>query len=88
MPAQQFATLRTWYGKGYLADGTKAVGAGALVAENMDWYAPYQQSALSATLYTNVMSQYYGNVANFPSSTYSATTPAAGSSASYGLSTN
>jgi len=85
MPANQFATLRTWYGKGYTTEGTKVLGAntGPLAAEYTNWYAPYQQSAAIASVLTPIAGQYYGNVANFPSSSISAATPTA--SSSYGI---
>jgi len=86
MPAEQFNTLRTWYGMGYAVDGTKVAGTGAATGYFTNWYAPYQQSALAATDFSNVAGQYYGNVGNFPSSTYTATTPAASSTATYGIS--
>jgi len=86
MPAEQFNTLRTWYGYGYTTDGTKLIGSGVNTGNWNNWYAPYQQSALATTVYSNVAGQYYGNVSNFAQSTFASATPTAGSTSNYGLS--
>jgi len=42
MPAEQFATLRTWYGAGYTVPGTaNAPSSTVLNGEPLNWYAPY-----------------------------------------------
>ena len=63
MPADQFATLRTWYGEGQLT-------ADALTQQTSTWSsaggAPIANSAPVSLQLAGVKSQLYGNVANVP----------------------
>jgi len=63
MPADQFATLRTWYGEG-------ALTADALTQQTSTWSsaggAPIGNSTAISLQLAGVKSQLYGNVANVP----------------------
>jgi hypothetical protein len=81
-PADQFATLRTWYGDG------AATAAGSLTGQPAAWYAPGRNPLTTAnsSYAAEVAGQQWGNVAHMPSSTYYSSTAAipAGSTATYG----
>ena len=67
MPAEQFATLRTWYGEG-------AVAVDTMTQQSANWLSP-GQAAMTNTADQSlkllaVRSQLYGNVANVPVSNY------------------
>jgi len=83
MPAAQFATLRTWYGRG----GVDGVSGTILADYPSNWYAPGQQAqTATAVELKDVAGQQWGNVSHFPASGYYSATaaPAAGSGATYG----
>jgi hypothetical protein len=75
MPADQFATLRTWYGeasvKGEL-DPTSNLPAAWLTPGQ----APVANSVTASMLLASVPGETYGNVVNVPFSTISAQTGA------------
>ena len=73
MPAEQFATLRTWYGEGAIAVDT-------MTQQSANWLSP-GQAAMTNTADQSlkllaVRSQLYGNVANVPVSNNVASTTA------------
>lgn len=74
MPADQFATLRTWYGEGSLV-------IDPVTQQTSTWSsaggAPIANSTAASLQLAGVKSQLYGNVANVPVSTAAASTTSA-----------
>ena len=68
MPADQFATLRTWYGEA-------PVGLDAVATLPAAWLtpgqAPVDNSVTASMLLATVKTEQYGNVVNVPFSTIS-----------------
>jgi len=76
MPAEQFATLRTWYGEATalaLEDPNSSLPASWLTPGQ----APVDNSKTNSGYLATVESQQYGNVVNVPASTIATTAAAA-----------
>jgi hypothetical protein len=73
MPADQFATLRTWYGEAS-AIGALDPTANLPAAWLTPGQAPVANSAEASMLLATVPGETYGNVVNVPFSTISAQT--------------
>jgi len=71
MPADQFATLRTWYGEAPLTINDVSNLPAAWLTPGQ---APVDNSVLASKLLATVKTEQYGNVVNVPFSTISTQT--------------
>lgn len=85
MPADQFGSLRTWYGQG-------AAVTDVATQQSQNWMSPGQAAIdnndSSSLQLAGVKSQLYGNVANVPMSGVASGTATTGSATALGASEN